>query len=78
MSNRWIDDQKMADTWPELMCVLCGLIVEMGVHGSVHSWPTKCSANAGGEHINPHSTAAKRAAEIHAAWLRSPFDAPAR
>lgn len=64
--------------WPELVCVLCGLIVIFDRHGSANSYPGRCQANAGGDHISPSSPGSERAKEIHAAWLRSPMDAPAR
>ena len=68
--------------WPEIICVLCGLIVVMYEDaqggGSLTSYPTRCAANAGGSHVEPGSLAAERAKELHAAWLRDPFGAPTR
>jgi hypothetical protein len=55
------------------MCVLCGLIVMYDDGGSVGSWPGRCVANGNGEHIEPGTSGAEQAKQIHAAWLRDPF-----
>lgn len=63
-------DEARPEEWPRLMCVLCGLIVIFNAHGSKYSWPSRCSANAGAEHVDPQSPAATLAIELRRTWLR--------
>jgi len=56
-----------------LQCVLCGLIVVYDHHGTIGSYPSKCSSNGNGDHIRPGTQEAEEAKQIRAAWIRNPM-----
>lgn len=63
------------EPWPQIVCVLCGMIVMFNRYGSLGGYDGRCVANGGGRHIEPGTPEAEAAKEMRAAWLRDPVGA---
>ena len=59
--------------WYEVVCDLCGMVVEYDLSGSTSDYPSRCEGNAGGHHYPPRDEnviQATRPGLARSLWLR--------